>query len=215
KEISEDLRSRIVDLHKTGRGHKVISKTLGQIVHKWRRFSTVATLPRSGCPAKLTPKAQRRILSEVKQNPLKNHRRTMPKTEQAWCPWQDTMEEATAFQKKKKKKTITAHLKFAKEHLDTPQCYWENVLWTDETKVELLGKNTQHYVWRKKGTAYQHENIPMEKYGGGSIMIWGCFAASGPGPLAIIKGKMNSQVYQGILQDNVRVAVHQLKLSRS
>ncbi|KAF7650570.1 hypothetical protein LDENG_00123650 [Lucifuga dentata] len=46
-------------------------------------------------------------------------------------------------------------------------------------------------------------------------MIWGCFAASGPGPLAIIEGKMNSQVYQGILQDNVRMAVSQLKLSRS
>ncbi|KAF7643573.1 hypothetical protein LDENG_00237070, partial [Lucifuga dentata] len=100
-------------------------------------------------------------------------------------------------------------LKFAKEHLDTPQHYWENVLWTDETKVELLGKNTQHYVWCEKGTAYQL------KYGGRNIMIWDCFAASGPGSLAIIEGQMNSQVYHGILQDNVRVAVRQLKLSRS
>lgn len=81
-------------------------------------------------------------------------------------------------------KNIAACLKFTKEHLDTPQHYWENVLWTDETKVELFGKNTQHYVWRKKGTAYQHENIiPTVYYGGGSIMIWGCFAASGPDSL--------------------------------
>uniref|UniRef100_A0A3Q3R1V1 Uncharacterized protein n=1 Tax=Monopterus albus TaxID=43700 RepID=A0A3Q3R1V1_MONAL len=57
--------------------------------------------------------------------------------------------------------------------------------------IELSEKNTQHYIWRKK-------------YGGGSIMIWGCFA-----------GKMNSQVYHGVLWDNVRVAVGKLKLRAS
>ena len=40
-------------------------------------------------------------------------------------------------------------------------------------------------------------------YGGWSIMVWGCFAASGPGQLAVIAGKMNSQVYQDILQEYV------------
>lgn len=33
------------------------------------------------------------------------------------------------------------------------------------------------------------------------------FTALGPGPLAIIEGKVNSQVNQNILQDNVRVVV--------
>ena len=46
-------------------------------------------------------------------------------------------------------------------------------------------------------------------------MVWGCFAASGHGQLAINAGKMNSQVYQDILQENVRQYVCQLKLNRS
>ena len=46
-------------------------------------------------------------------------------------------------------------------------------------------------------------------------MVWGCFAASGPGQLAIMDGKMNSQVYQDILQENVKLFVLQLKLNRS
>uniref|UniRef100_A0AAR2KM81 Transposase Tc1-like domain-containing protein n=1 Tax=Pygocentrus nattereri TaxID=42514 RepID=A0AAR2KM81_PYGNA len=80
-----------------------------------------------------------------------------------------------------------AHLKFAKEHLDVPQHYWQNILWTDETKIELIGRNTQRYVWRKKGTAHQHQNlIPTVKYGGGGIIFWGCFASSGPGRIAVI-----------------------------
>jgi hypothetical protein len=46
-------------------------------------------------------------------------------------------------------------------------------------------------------------------------MVWGWFAASGSGQIAIIDGKMNSQVYQDILQENVRLSVRQLKLKRS
>ena len=74
--ISEDLRLRIVDLHKAGKGYKSISKSLDvhqstvrQNVYKWRMFSTVATLPRSGHPAKMTARAQCRMLNEVKNNP--------------------------------------------------------------------------------------------------------------------------------------------------
>ena len=33
-------------------------------------------------------------------------------------------------------------------------------------------------------------------------MVWGCFAASGPGRIAVIKGKINSKMYQDILQEN-------------
>lgn len=49
----------------------------------------------------------------------------------------------------------------------------------------------------------------------GSSMSYGYFAASRPEQLGIMKGKINSQVYQCILQVNVRVAVPQLKLRRS
>lgn len=42
-------------------------------------------------------------------------------------------------------------------------------------------------------------------------MDWGCFAAAGPGQLAIVDKKMNSQVYHEILQENVRPSVCKLK----
>ena len=67
KEISEDLRLRIVDLHKAGKGVKSISKSL--YLHQSTVRQTVATFPRSGCPAKMTARAQRRMLNEVKKNP--------------------------------------------------------------------------------------------------------------------------------------------------
>ncbi|KAK3573943.1 hypothetical protein QTP86_033016, partial [Hemibagrus guttatus] len=59
------------------------------------------------------------------------------------------------------------------------------------------------------------KNIPTVKYGGGSVMVWGCFAASGPGRLAVINGTMNSAVYQKILKENIQPSVCDLKLKRT
>uniref|UniRef100_A0A8C5R032 Transposase n=1 Tax=Leptobrachium leishanense TaxID=445787 RepID=A0A8C5R032_9ANUR len=233
KELSEDLRSKIVDLHEAEKGYKSISKSLDvhvstvrQTVYKWRKFSTVATLPRRGRPVKMTARAQRRMVNEVKKNP-----RVSAKDLQKSLAHANIFVDTSTIRKtlnkngvhgrtpRRKpllsKKNIAARLKFAKEHLDVPQHYWQNILSTDETKIELFGKNTQHYVWRKKGTAHQHQNlIPTVKHGGGSIMVWGCFAASGPGRIVVIDGKMNSRVYQDILQENIRPSVRQLKLRR-
>jgi len=47
-------------------------------------------------------------------------------------------------------------------------------------------------------SVYQDESIiPIVKYAGGSIiLIWDCFAASGPLQFAITKGKMNTYIYK-------------------
>lgn len=69
-------------------------------------------------------------------------------------------------------------------------------------------KRTSHF--RKKG---HHSNSKMCGVGGGGrAMVWGCFAASGPGRLAVKNGTMNSAMYQNILKENVRPAVGDLKL---
>ncbi|KAF7649425.1 hypothetical protein LDENG_00140680 [Lucifuga dentata] len=76
KQISEDLRRRVVEMHEGGNGYTNISKnlhvhrsTVRQIIYKWKKFSTVATLPRSGRPTKIAPRAQRALLKEVEMNP--------------------------------------------------------------------------------------------------------------------------------------------------
>ena len=71
--------------------------------------------------------------------------------------------------------------------------FWANILWTNATKVELFGSCVSRYIWCKTNTAFHKKNIiPTVKHGGGSVMIWGCFAASGPGRPSIIDGIMNS-----------------------
>uniref|UniRef100_A0A8K9Y278 Uncharacterized protein n=1 Tax=Oncorhynchus mykiss TaxID=8022 RepID=A0A8K9Y278_ONCMY len=64
----------------------------------------------------------------------------------------------------------------------TARLEFKQILWSDETKIELFGLNAKHHIWRKPGTV---------KHGGGSIMLWECFSAAGAGRLVRIEGKMN------------------------
>lgn len=39
---------------------------------------------------------------------------------------------------------------YSKQYLDKPETFWNQVKWTDEVKMKLIGNNHQRYVWRKK-----------------------------------------------------------------
>ncbi|CDQ99260.1 unnamed protein product [Oncorhynchus mykiss] len=42
-----------------------------------------------------------------------------------------------------------ARPRFPTAHGDKDHTFWRNVLWTDETKIELLGHNDHRYEWAK------------------------------------------------------------------
>ena len=61
KELSKDIRDKIVDLRKAGMGYKKISKQLGEklttvgaIIRKWKKHKVTANFLRSGAPRKIS-----------------------------------------------------------------------------------------------------------------------------------------------------------------
>ena len=71
------------------------------------------------------------------------------------------------------------------------------ILRSDESKNEIFGLNVKHHVWRKPGT------IPTVRHGGGSIMLWGYFSATGTERLARIEGKRNRAKYREIIDEKL------------
>ena len=99
-------------------------------------------------------------------------------------------------------------LKFVRQQKWKENSFWERVLWTDETKIELFGHNYRNHVWRKDGEANSQKNtVTTVKFDGGSKMIWGCFSAKPVGNISIIDGKMYAQKYKQILPENLMSSV--------
>ena len=76
KELSKDIRDKIVDLHKAGMGYKKISKQLGEklttvgaIIRKWKKHKVTANLPRSGAPRKISPCGISMMMRKVRDQP--------------------------------------------------------------------------------------------------------------------------------------------------
>ena len=92
---------------------------------------------------------------------------------------------------------------------------WGRVIWSDETKIKLFGNKHQRWFWRsQKHSHIEKTPIPNVKYGGGSLMFWGCFSSKGPGHLVRIHGIMDSIKYQQILNENLTAPSSKLKMGR-
>uniref|UniRef100_A0A3Q2WM13 Si:dkey-85k7.12 n=1 Tax=Haplochromis burtoni TaxID=8153 RepID=A0A3Q2WM13_HAPBU len=64
-------------------------------------------------------------------------------------------------------------------------------------------------------TAHHSEHtIPTVKYGGGNIMLWGCFSSAGTGKLVRVDGKMDGAKYRVILEENLLESAKDFRLGR-
>uniref|UniRef100_A0A4W5LQX5 Uncharacterized protein n=1 Tax=Hucho hucho TaxID=62062 RepID=A0A4W5LQX5_9TELE len=217
KELSKDVRDKIVDLHKAGMGYKTIAKQLGEkvttvgaIIRKWKKHKITVNLPQPGAPCKISPRGVAMIMRTVRNHPrttrkdlvndLKEAGTIVTKKTIGNTPCREGLKSCSARKVPLLKKAhIHARLKFANE-----QDNWVKMLWSDENKIKLFGINSTRRVWRRRNAAYNpKKTIPTVKHGGGNIMLWGCFSAKGTGQLHRIKGTMDGTMYCQILGENL------------
>src|SRR5215469_147372 len=97
---------------------------------------------------------------------------------------------------------IKARLEFARKYKDWTVDDWKRVVWSDETKINRFGSDGRKWCWRERGSSLKSNHVQATvKFGGGSLMMWGCMAAQGVGYACKIEERMNSELYTAILSD--------------
>ena len=90
-----------------------------------------------------------------------------------------------------------ARREWCQEHLAWDEEDWESVLFTDESKFCLDFTDGRRRVWRRKGERYHDATIEEhDRYGGGSVMVWGGISLSGRTDLHVFRrGSVTAAVY--------------------
>ncbi|KAJ8347599.1 hypothetical protein SKAU_G00261880 [Synaphobranchus kaupii] len=143
KELSKDVRDKIVDLHKAGMGYKTIGKQLGEkettvvaIIRKWKKHKMTINHPRPGAPRKISPRGVSMIMRKVRDQPrttreelvndLKAAGTTVTKKTIGNTLRRNGFKSCSARKVPLLKKAhVQARLKFANEHLNDSEKAWE------------------------------------------------------------------------------------------
>ncbi len=89
--------------------------------------------------------------------------------------------------------------------------YWNHVMWSDETKINLFGSDGVKHVWWQPGEVNKDKCVlPTVKHGGGNVMVWGCMSAVSTGELQFIEGTTNANMYCDILKQSMIPSLRRL-----
>ncbi len=104
-----------------------------------------------------------------------------------------------------------ARKQFTEDKQNKDMDYWNRVLWSDETKINLFGSDGVKHVWWQPGEEYKDKCVlPTVKHVVGSVMVWGCMSAAGTGELQFIEGTMNANTYCDILKQSMIPSLRRL-----
>lgn len=97
-----------------------------------------------------------------------------------------------------------ARVAWMRDHVGWDESAWKKVIWSDEAKFTFDTNDGVERAFKRKGEKLQpHHYRGTRKFGGGSVMIWGCMTACGTGQLVRVEGNMDSNQYKRILSRNL------------
>lgn len=216
KELSEEKRGIIIGLHKAEKSNRQIAtelniprQTVDYNVKKFITKGTIVNNPRQGRPKATTSAEDRNIIMQSKRN----RRLTAPEiTARVNESRNNPVSMSTV-----KRRLLNAGLKgcvavskpllkvinkkkrldWARQHKNWTLEDWNNVLWSDESKLEIFGTKRRVFVRRYLNERVADNcTVASVKHGGGSVMVWGCFGGSTVGDLIKIEGILRKEQYK-------------------
>lgn len=234
KQISMDTKKIIINLKNDGKSLSEIAEIVKRprssvqyVIQQFKKTKTIANKPRSGRPRKIDHRLEKRIVRSVNENPkisacviAGNLKSTDgltvdPQTVRNCLKRNGYNGRVSRKKPYVRKANMKKRLEYALEHIDKDISFWDQVIFSDESKFNIFGSDGRRTVWRKPNTEMDPKNLtPTIKHGGGSVMVWGCMASSGVGNLVFIETTMDKLAYLNILKENLNASVQKLGMGR-
>lgn len=215
KHCTPEERRIIVNLRNKNKSYKEIADIVGCSIHmvrnalQWRKSDETR-----GRPKKTTLNTDRLIIRTAKQEPFMTSSQIKSIVDADISSrtirrrLQDAKLPARVARKIPylSKKNIQQRKQFASNHLNWCKGEgikkWRNILWSDESKINMFGSDGRSFVRRPPGKEFDARYaVKTIKHGGGNIKVWGCFSWYGVGPIYWIKDTMTKEIYLEILKN--------------
>jgi transposase len=220
KNIPNEIRKKIIVSLDEGKSAEKIERELPVSSRTVRRIQKQLrpTIKKSsgGRPAKLSATTKHHITRMISSGKVETATKAAKqlKTDGIADVSSSTVQRALkkegmkAIKKKKKPKLTSRHkrlrMEFARRYQEWTVEDWKRVIWSDETKINRLGSDGLQWAWKKPGAPLQDHHVTgTVKFGGGSLMMWGCMTAKGVGYACKIDGRMDAELYKSILEDDL------------
>ena len=172
KELSNSQKVLIVKLWKDGESYRNISinlnipfTTISSFIARFKIRNTAENNKRTGVPRKISPRLSRKLGRLISQNlmvtreELQEDLHSSGRSVTKQTINNEMLRNGLKSRRPKKtplllKRHWDARLKFVRQHKEKENSFWERVLWTDATKIELFGHNYRNHMWRKDSEAY-------------------------------------------------------------
>ncbi|KAG0429426.1 Transposable element Tcb1 transposase [Dictyocoela muelleri] len=225
-QLSQIQRGKIISLYQENFTQKEISEkmkinqsTVSRVLKKYKKYGVIENL--KGC-------GRRKVINSSDLKILKNSNNKNPKSslrkmssdllkltgkQVSHMTIKNVLNDngVFAYSPIKKpllsKKNIKSRIEKAENFVFMSDDEIKNIIFSDESKFNLFYSDGRVSVWREPSTGLKPKNlIPTVKYGGGSVMVWGCFSYHGVGKLVFIDGIMDSASYVNILTNNLNTS---------
>lgn len=189
--------------------------TVRRFIAKYERTGNIENLPRSGRPPVLNNDEKDSLVNET----LKKRRAPLHEIVNGLglncglTTAKKTLYKAGIYSHIAAKKPFVserhaaARVNWCANFKEKTAYYWEQVVFSDESSVEIGKQSRQIKVWRNTGERFNTECLaPTFKSGRQSVMVWACFAGGVKGPLIFCdenkerNARINSNTYINIMK---------------
>jgi transposase len=222
--LSLFTKSQIITLYEEDYTQAEISEklsvhksTVSRTISRYKERGTLEPLKKSGCPKAVEKEDFVAIEKILIKNPKTSLRKCAVQLlvetgkDVSYTTVRNSLNEHNIFAYSPVKKPLLTkrHMQLRKEKsaemLKLSDEDIKSIIFSDESKFNMLQSDGKVSVWRQPGTGLLPRNItPTLKFGGGSVMVWGCISYHGVGKLVFIEETMDAALYVNILANNLQ-----------